>query len=222
MKQAETFYDVLGVDKNATGEEIKQAYRTKAKLTHPDTANKNETEDEFIRVNDAWEILGDPEKRKYYDDHGSMHRYDEEDEKFKVIIDSIFSKMLETVVEFPEFPTDADNQPDLFEYCITEYISSVRKERKEIKNIIKKCEAEIIILESFKEFYVYRGASSDVLAFKIKERLENLKALIVTAKMDRRVLVKVINHLEDYVSSSKGNVYDLFKNKKKKKRKKKK
>ncbi len=64
----ETHYSVLGLSKKASADEIKKAYRKLAKKYHPDLNPGNEeAEKKFKAVNDAYEILGDSEKRKKYD-----------------------------------------------------------------------------------------------------------------------------------------------------------
>lgn len=68
----ENYYDVLGVSKNATQDEIKKAYRRMARQYHPDV-NKDDPQAEakFKAVNEANEVLSDPEKRAQYDRFGS-------------------------------------------------------------------------------------------------------------------------------------------------------
>ena len=65
-------YDTLGIKKNATQEEIKKSYRNLAKKYHPDTNPDNKrAEDKFKDINEAYEILGDSNKREEYDNRGS-------------------------------------------------------------------------------------------------------------------------------------------------------
>ena len=71
-EQKRDYYEVLGVNKNATDEELKKAYRRLAKKYHPDANpnNKEEAEKKFKEVNEAYENLSDPQKRKMYDQFG--------------------------------------------------------------------------------------------------------------------------------------------------------
>ena len=65
------YYKILGVDKNATQNEIKKAYRKLAKQYHPDAhPGDKKAEEKFKEINEAYEVLGDEEKRKKYDAFG--------------------------------------------------------------------------------------------------------------------------------------------------------
>ena len=72
MAQKRDYYEVLGVGKNATDDELKKAFRKLAKKYHPDANpdNKEEAERQFKEVNEAYEILSDKQKRQMYDQFG--------------------------------------------------------------------------------------------------------------------------------------------------------
>ena len=65
---AEDYYSLLGVPRTASPEEIKKAFRAKAHQHHPDKTNGNA--DEFKKINEAYQVLGDKEKREQYDQYG--------------------------------------------------------------------------------------------------------------------------------------------------------
>ncbi|MDO4594624.1 MAG: DnaJ domain-containing protein [Tissierellia bacterium] len=70
------YYEVLGVDKKASDAEIKKAYRKLAKKYHPDLhPNDKKAQEKFTKINEAYEVLGDKEKRKKYDMFGDGYNF---------------------------------------------------------------------------------------------------------------------------------------------------
>jgi curved DNA-binding protein len=73
------YYKTLGVDKNATQKDIKSAYRKMARKYHPDlNPNNKDAKKNFQQINEANEVLSDPEKRKKYDQYGEDWKHADE------------------------------------------------------------------------------------------------------------------------------------------------
>lgn len=74
--QYRDYYEVLGVPKDAPQDQIKKAYRKLAKAYHPDAnPGVKKSEDKFKEINEAYEVLGNPENRKKYDQLGSQFHF---------------------------------------------------------------------------------------------------------------------------------------------------
>lgn len=73
------YYKILGVEQNATQQDIRKAYRRLAKKYHPDVNNSDpDAQRRFQAINEANEVLSDPEKRKKYDEYGEHWRHADE------------------------------------------------------------------------------------------------------------------------------------------------
>jgi len=77
------YYEVLGVKKDSSAQDIKKAYRKLAMKYHPDrNKGDKEAEEKFKKISEAYAVLSDPEKRKQYDTFGAsgfQQRYSQED-----------------------------------------------------------------------------------------------------------------------------------------------
>jgi curved DNA-binding protein len=72
------YYAIMGVPRDATAEQIKQAYRKLARKYHPDVSKEANAERRFKEVGEAYEVLRDPQKRVAYDQLGSGPKPGEE------------------------------------------------------------------------------------------------------------------------------------------------
>ena len=70
MADKKDYYEVLGIQKGASEDEIKKAYRSLAKKYHPDVSTDPNAEEKFKEINEAYEVLSDPQKRQTYDQFG--------------------------------------------------------------------------------------------------------------------------------------------------------
>ena len=73
------YYKILGIDKSASDSDIKSAFRKMARKYHPDlNPNDKDAKKKFQDINEANEVLGDPDKRKKYDTYGKDWKHAEE------------------------------------------------------------------------------------------------------------------------------------------------
>jgi|SRR3989344_1662622 len=91
------YYEILGISKNASKDDIKKAYKKLAVKYHPDSSGDKSTEEKFKELSEAYAVLSDDEKRKTYDSYGHTgfdQRYSREDifrnADFSSIFDDIF------------------------------------------------------------------------------------------------------------------------------------
>ena len=76
MTTQKDYYQILGVKKDATLDDIKKAYRKLAREHHPDMvkeSDKEAAEKRFKEINEAYQVLRDPQKRKMYDQYAQQH-----------------------------------------------------------------------------------------------------------------------------------------------------
>ena len=74
--QYKDYYEILGVGRDADADEVKRAYRKLARKYHPDVSKEKNAESKFKEVQEAYEVLRDPEKRAAYDQLGRDYRQD--------------------------------------------------------------------------------------------------------------------------------------------------
>ena len=98
-----SLYEVLGVAKNSTQKEIKQAYRKRAQETHPD--REGGCEDEFHKVQQAYEVLSKPSKREQYDETGEFDTGPDNIESMAaaLIITTFRQKLMESDMRFADY-----------------------------------------------------------------------------------------------------------------------
>lgn len=70
MATKRDYYEILGVGKNAAADEVKKAYRIKARKHHPDIDKSPGAEEKFKEINEAYQVLSDPQKKSAYDEFG--------------------------------------------------------------------------------------------------------------------------------------------------------
>ena len=99
MAEKRDYYEVLGLQKGATDDEIKKAYRKLAKQYHPDLNPDNpEAEAKFKEINEANDVLSDPQKRAKYDQFGHAG------------VDPSYAVQADSAADSADFPADSRQQ----------------------------------------------------------------------------------------------------------------
>lgn len=140
------YYDILGVSRTATPEEIRRAYRRLARQYHPDVNKSPDAEERFKEINEAYEVLSDPDKRAAYDRFGhagvqagvGAHSDATSDpfgfgSIFSDIFDSFFGDMAGSVRRRPSRGADLETTIELdFEEALSGTEKVIELERLEI------------------------------------------------------------------------------------------
>lgn len=121
------YYKILGVSKKATLEEIKEAYRHKAQIHHPD---KGGDQDKFQELNASYQELKDPEKRAHYDKHGMPLG------KFQKAVEEILIMVVRS--DMDDFILDPLDKLVKIEEDITKQSKNVKKKVVMLKDDIEK------------------------------------------------------------------------------------
>ena len=109
------YYKTLGVNKSASDADIKKAYRKLARQYHPDlNPNDNEAKKKFQQINEANEVLSDPEKRKKYDQYGKDRAHAEEFEKRRANQQQAYSQQAHSAGSYGNFNGDDYDFSDFF------------------------------------------------------------------------------------------------------------
>ena len=183
-------YDVLGVDKNASKDDIKKSFRQKAKKTHPDAGGNAE---EFKELTNAYAILIDDNKRKRYDNGENVDATEA-----KVSTEDKAIQML--MGEFTKFFQDAQlvktqNSVEHITRMLTATVQNAKKRQVELKSLNKELTSRVKKLKlktkkSTRGLDIAKTAAEAVLGKIKSERAQVLE--------DIRVMQKGLNILKEY------------------------
>jgi len=184
--KGEGLYGILGVSKDATFEEIKEAFLERAKKLHPD---KGGDEDAFVILLNAYRVLRDPEKRQIYDDFGEVDDLVSNDYAHMIdLLANLFKQALET--ELPDRPDVS--LVDAIKVAISREIEDADKEEKKLSAQVQKFND---LKERIKRTDEKRNLFGKILDEKINKLLKSENSL--GAK--KRVLILASKEIEHYV-----------------------
>jgi curved DNA-binding protein CbpA len=179
-RKAKSHYEVLGVDKTASTEEIKQARKRKARKAHPDAGGNAE---DMAAINHAFDVLANPERRRLYDATGKDSRRPIEEDAKNVVVEAFTNGLRQ-------------DAPDLLRSA-KQYVSGKRKEVEQQRN-------HLIAVE--KKLRVRRGkiiteGGENLLHFVIDTELDQISK--GTAQLDQgaQVLDVAYKMLQGYKST---------------------
>lgn len=175
-------YDTLGLNKKASEEEIKNAYRELAKENHPDK-NENNSQEKMAEINEAYMILSDKEKREKYDAAGQTKETPFQT-KFIGFVDQLLLKIVNSELEVKHIDLIAEFK-ELTGQCIHNINAQVNQ--KQIQ--LNKYE---ILLKRLKT----KGDNTILLA--IEESIRSLNGQISAMNMETDFMNKCLDILEEY------------------------
>ena len=184
----EDLYAILGVERTASKDEIKKAFRRKMKAAHPDREG-GDTE-EAARLNRAWDVLGDDEKRKRYDETGTVASSAGEptlDDKAHQCLAAAFAQMLADEIELPA-------HEDPLERLIKAMKASLKQYEFELK-VIDSCLKK---LEQKQGRVKFTGTGPDVWNGVIEDRRKKYEANRLKYKEGIEVTERSLEIIKDY------------------------
>lgn len=153
-------YDILGVNEKASQDTIKKVYRKQALKNHPDKGGNQEI---FNKISHAYNIISDPQKREYYDNHGE----DPTDGKNKVI-DAVINLFFGVIEELSK------NDNYLYTNLINKMIECIDRESlKRVENITK-IKDRITVIKNIKSRLKCKNKKPGILVLTLENQIEQL------------------------------------------------
>lgn len=180
------YYKILGINKDASKEEIKAAYKKQAKKNHPDMPNGSHTKQ--IVLNEAYSILIDMDKRKNYDEFGNkkVNIIDIAKETLKNIIENIISEYSDYCIE------TKDIQKEIKLRCIN-IMSDIKKDTIAVENKIKKIDK---LINNFNKKNT--EDKSNWLFNALEEKKQSYLKMIIENEKGTEIIEYVVTCMDSY------------------------
>ena len=177
-----SLYDTLGVGKDADPEEVKRAYRRRAKQTHPDAGGKTE---EFQAVAAAYQVLADPARRRQYDETGAAGEVVDEEAQVLNLVGNLVFQIIEAVD--------------------VAHVDVIDLARQEVKKAIKDTQAQrqqhqkaIAKRERAAKRLLRRKAGANRLGMMLEHEIAKMKAGLAQAAKAIEIRERMLKMLDDY------------------------
>lgn len=180
-----SLYDDLGVDQDATEADLKRAYREQAKRAHPDRGG---SEDEFNKVNRAWMVLRDPEKRSRYDRTGEA---DGEPDNSYSVLSAMMGQALEEAIAAVQGRFETSDIVEIM-------AASTRDKLDTLKGEIAKGKKAVARFDRMLKRVRYKGGKTDLMSAIIKDKRGNLSDQLRALDRSKAGYESLIDLLTDY------------------------
>jgi len=177
--QTDNLYSRLGVSPKASKQQIKKAFRDKARTAHPDKGGRT---DDFIRLQLAYDVLGDDDRRKRYDTLGETDRKRSEDEEAAIMVVQSSLKFL-------------DSHPDNF---IATAKISLEQERDKLSRDIKEFRDKSRIYKERAARVKKRGDGENLIQIALLQHSDQASRAVLRGEEHMSVLCKAILIAEQY------------------------
>ena len=184
-------YEELNLSKDATGDQIKKAYRNLSKLHHPDI-NKNKDTSKFRDIQQAYDILQDEEKRKHFDETGLLPDEQEENTIKGKTRENLYN-LVKQILNDKNFIQRYNNID--FINTILDIINNNKIKIEEAKkSVTEYCETMKLILDKFN----YKGESNDFIKEIIEVSIKEKAGQVQSMEIELKVLTLMKELIKEY------------------------
>jgi curved DNA-binding protein CbpA len=184
-------YAILGLPRSATAASIKAAYRTRARMTHPDRGGEPA---EFMVVVKAFGVLSDPAARRLFDETGQVNEDGARDRRQEVA--TILAEMFDTAVSTAlslSLPLQRVN-------FIEQMASAVRKQTAEADAGDRRLQADLAALKALRTRIRRRDGKPNLFVERLDEQVRNKERELLEATQRRVLLETALTELSNYDS----------------------